>query len=28
VLLPGDDYESLFGDEEPYSILRNFVFQY
>lgn len=28
VLIPGDGYENLFGDEEPYSILGNFVFQY
>ena len=28
VLIPGDGYEDLFGDEEPYSILGNFIFQY
>jgi hypothetical protein len=28
VLIPGDGYENLFGDEKPYSILGNFVFQY
>ncbi len=28
VLIPGDGYEDLFGDEKPYSILGNFIFQY
>ena len=28
MLIPGDGYENLFGDEKPYSILGNFVFQY